>query len=541
MQISWLSLIPPLTVMVTALITKNINRALILSIITAVIIAAKGNALEATYLLGERLWIQLIDLQKWYLYLFLIATATFITLFEKTGCASYLAFLARSHIRSGKSIQTSSLIISTTLFIDDYLSILTTGFIMSPLASHFGIAREKIAFLVHTMAGPIVILAPISSWLATITAYMAEAGVHSINQGAKTRIIADPFYLYLQTVPFIFYAIIMVISTWFIVRNRISYGPMYGYEKAAEGNLMEDHHINSPKATTGSLADLMIPMTTLLSTMFTGILYSGNYHLLGGTASLVEAIQQSNNLFFIMFISSLTALSISLTRALHKKVIKIADIAPLIVQGYKIMQGAIYMVLLASILGYLLKNDLQTGSYLAHTLLQQVSITYIPLVFFGVSLIITVSTGSAWATFAIMLPIAIPMITANSSSLPVTIHDLPILLPLLGAIFSGAVMGDHLSPLSETTVMTATCTKTSPLTHAYTQVWYAIPAIIGTIIALLCAGNLIAYPWWTMSIISIGAGTITSLTLLVSAHHLYHHHHTRYINALSKIHQKKSR
>lgn len=527
MEISWLSLIPPLIVILTALIMRNINIALLISIISASIIAAGYlSPYEITSLFINRLWIQIIDPQKWYLYFFLITTATFIALFEKTGCASYLAHLATHNIRSKKTIETSSLLISSMLFIDDYLSILTTGFIITPLAKHFAIAREKIAFLVHSMAGPIVILAPISSWLATIITYLNESGVQ-LNTLATTRINTDPFSLYLNTIPFISYAIINIATVWFIVRNTISFGPMRDYEWKERTMHTADKKIITIPETPGSLLDLIIPFITLLGSMIIGILYNGGYHLFGGHASFISAIQNSNNIFLIMCLSSSLTVLIALIRAILQGTITITSIPTLFITGYTIMKGAIFMVFLASVLGYMLKNDLQTGTYLAHTLLNGISLYLMPLVFFIVSLIITISTGSAWATFAIMLPIGIPMITSLANiPLPALENSIPILCPLLGAIFSGAVMGDHLSPLSETTMMTATCTKTNPLTHAYTQFFYAIPTIVGTIFSFSITGLLINYPWWINSIITNGSGILISCSIALLAHHYHRHEET---------------
>ncbi len=523
MEISWLSLLPPIIVMIIALYTHNINLALIISIFSGCFIAKQGVLADSISMMISHCWEQGIDIQKWYLYLFLINTATFTILFESTGCAAYLAHLATQHTTSRKAIQTSSLLISTFLFLDDYLSILTTGFIITPLATHFAIAREKIAFLVHSMAGPIVILAPISSWLATIITYLKESGVdQSIEAG--TRIISDPFYLYLHTIPFIFYGIITVASVWFIVRNGISFGPMAAYEAAAQKTPHPaiTNSYNPLNNQHGALGDLLIPMAILIGGIVTGILYSGNYYVFGGTHSFMEAIQKSNQLFLTMCIASTLALIVSMTRALASKKISARQIIPLALSGFGVMKSAICMVFLASVLGYLLKNDLQTGPYLAHHLLNHIPYSLMPLVFFLVAMLVTLSTGSSWATFAILLPIAIPMITSLTAiQLPTTPDTIPVLFPLLGAIFSGAVMGDHLSPVSETTIMAATCTKTDPITHAYTQFIYTVPSILGSLVAFTITGFLLSYPSWANCLISICSGLVVSWSLLLSSAPLY--------------------
>jgi Na+/H+ antiporter NhaC len=144
------------------------------------------------------------------------------------------------------------------------------------------------------------------------------------------------------------------------------------------------------------------------------------------------------------------------------------------------------------------------------------SIALLPVTFFIASLICAIFTGSSWGTFALMLSIAIPMITSLLQfTTPVTPELIPILFPTIGAIFSGGVCGDHISPISETTIMTATSTGTSPIDHTYTQFPYALPAIIGTIVAFIVSGHVIHLPHWINALVSFGSGLGICLSLLV--------------------------
>jgi Na+/H+ antiporter NhaC len=505
-----------MVVVVMALITKNLNRSLIASIIIAALISTHYAPLSALKLLSMRVYQQITDIDKLYLYLFLILIASLISLYNHTGCINTFGHLITRKVKSSRTIQMSSLLLSCCLFIDDYLSILTTGFVMSPLMDRFGIPRLKLAFLVHALAGAVVILAPLSSWVGTIIGYLTQAGIDT-QVSPNTLILADPFYIHLRTLPFMFYSFLIIASAWFIVRQRISYGPMHTYEETTKPT---EPTPSSTHAQTkhGSVGDLIIPLLVLIGTMFGGILYTGKFFLLGGTNSFIEALKQSGQVFLIMFLSSALAFIIGIIRSLKRGTLVLSAIPRLIIEGALLMRMAIIMVFLAAILGALLKEDLLTGQYLAQLLIGSVPLALFPALFFITSLITSTATGSSWTTFALMLSVAVPMLTSFLNlPTPVNPSALPILFPILGAIFSGAVCGDHISPISETTTMTATSTGTTPLMHAYTQIFYALPACICTLIGFIVSGYLIAYPLWinlTASLsISISFCFIT-LTLL---------------------------
>ncbi len=209
MHYSWLSILPPLVVILCAVVLRKLNIALICGIVSAALIATQGSPTDTAMLLGNRFWSQIIDIDKAYLYVFLISLGTMIALFNYTGCARTFAGIISKRIRSARAAQTASIFLSFMLFIDDYLSILTNGFVMLNLTDRYGVARTKLAFLIHSLAGSVVILAPVSSWVATITTYLGQAGVSPISQ-ADTLVLSDPFYVYLSSIPFIFYSFLII-------------------------------------------------------------------------------------------------------------------------------------------------------------------------------------------------------------------------------------------------------------------------------------------------------------------------------------------
>jgi Na+/H+ antiporter NhaC len=232
-------------------------------------------------------------------------------------------------------------------------------------------------------------------------------------------------------------------------------------------------------------------MVILIGGTIIGMLYAGGCYLCGGTNSFVEAFKQNNATFLVLLISAASALTGSILLALVKKIITLSQIPRILLEGTILMHGPITMVILASILGTFLRIDLQTGHYVAHTLLTNTSIQFIPIILFITALIITLATGSAWGTFSLLIPITAQMLVSYLNlETPVQLNQVTLLLPTLGALLSGATCGDHISPFSETTTMTGLSAGIGSLKHAYSQIFYALPAIIGSCAAFIVSGML---------------------------------------------------
>lgn len=518
---AWLVLVPPLLVLLCAFLTQQLHISLIIGLISAALIATHGSLTSSLSLIEKRLTDQTCDIDNLYMYTFLLVIGIVIVLINYSGGAQAFALFLTKKIRDARAAETSSLMLSCMVFLDDYLSNLTVGYVMRPITDKFNIPRAKLAFLVHSLTGPLVILVPVSSWMAMITSQLDQAGISlHINQ---TKIIADPFYIYLKSIPFIFYSFLLIASVWFIVRKKISFGPMHQHHVIAQktGNLYGNKEpltdtISSKTSTNYSIFDLILPIITLIIAVILGILYTGNYYLFGGNQTLLGALKNNHQTFLVLFVASILALIISLFYELIRKKISFVEIPRLILQGITLMLSPLLMLILAATLGSLLRLDLHTGTYLANTLLGSLSITMLPFMFFIVSLLTSIITGTSWGSIALMLPIAIPMITSFvSTGTPLTPTQIPILFPVLGAIFSGSVCGDHISPISETTIMASTSSGTYPIDHTSTQFPYTIPAIISSALAFYLAGLLINQNPMTMVLLPLIAGLISCLIILL--------------------------
>lgn len=525
MTSSWLSLLPAFLVLVSAFITKNLTRSLILGITSAALIVKDGSPLDALKTMVDHLIDHVTDPNRLYLYSFLLSISVLITLFNWNGSAIAFARAVTNKLRSKRMAESATIALLCALFIDDYLNVLTVGYVMRPITDKFSIPRAKLAFFIHSLSGPLVILAPISSWVAVITTQLDQAGVSPIIAGS-TNIIGEPFILYIQTIPFIFYSFILIGALFFIVHRQISFGPMHTHEQIAHktGNLFggkdaPDTKLSDAKIPHGSSFDLIAPLAILIISVVIGILYFGEYHLFGGTRSFLEAAEHNTHTELALCISGFMAVGTSLLLGWYHNSISAKNLPAIIGEGIDLIIPSIIIVICATILGVFL-GELQTGSYLATTFLQQTPIALLPCILFITSLVMAIITGSSWGTMAILIPISIQiLLSLVPFTTPIDPINIPLLFPILGAIFSGAVCGNHVSPIAETTIMAATSSGSYPLDHIHTQLPYAFLVVISSCIAFLAVGFLMPIGKIAALAISLGVGLISCFVLLSLFHY----------------------
>lgn len=509
---SLVSLLPPLLVLTLGYMTHRVMLSLCAGIVFAAILASHFSPFGTVKIIANILWTNLEfttffstthfwDTWNLFICIFLLALGIFVTMLQYSGGAYAYGIFAQRKIKNAKSAETSSLVLSTGLFADDYLSSLTVGSVMYPLTDTQRVPRAKLAFLVDSMSGPLAILCPFSSWVAAMMGFLRDNGVNE-NITATTLIVANPLTVFINIVPFIFYSLILIASMWFIVRKRISFGIMKRHEEIAQstGNLfggaecpnknsrMIDHN---PQHTT--LLEFFLPMAILLICVIGGTLYSGNAFIFGGNNSLITAFQQSSAAIGLFVGGNITVIVCTIFFVLRKR-IAVNKIPEIYWQGIKLMFPAVVVLMLAWTFGDLLREELHTGEYLASLMLGSVKIAFLPVLLYCVATMIAFTIGTAWGTAAMLFPIAIPLVLSMTNA-PVhpELSQVPMFYPVLGAVLSGCLAGNHISPIADTTIMSSMSTRARLKDHICTQIQYALPGIIITGFAFLIAGMLIPH------------------------------------------------
>lgn len=519
MSNSWIVILPPLIVLGLAAWTHNVIRSLFVGIAAAAFIATDYSIFSAFSLIKDTM-ITVVSPGNIYLFIFLISLGILIEMMTHAGGIKASTDFLKKYVHNARAAQTVSLILSNIFILDDYLNGLIVGAIMKPLTDAFRIPRAKLAFLINSMSSPICLLIPVTSWVAITLAYFQASNLTD-RLNNNPLIIADPLYTYLSLIPFIFYSIFIILSAWFIVRRNISFGTMYKYEQEAltTGNLYGGKEplrqsvlINHDH---GSMWAFFIPLGTFFSTIIFCILYSGDSMLLGGTKTIMFALRDSAPLW-ALFVGSMVALLITTTYYLAKKYLTPKKIMLNTRDGFELTKNSIIILFLAYVFAEILINHLQTGNYLAMTVRNlHLPLSFIPVTTFLVSTAIAASTGSSWSTIAIMVPIMITMLSSLATGIaPFMLDAVPQFFATMGALLSGSVAGAHMSPITDSTVMSSTASGSYLLDHVKTQIAYSLPSLFGASLGFLILGLLGNETTLIGYLISFGVGLGTTLGIL---------------------------
>lgn len=536
--ISPLVLLPPICILLCACITRRVILSLIIGIALATLVATHFNVFEAVQLTGQCL-LENVEFNKFFsrthfwdtwglfIFIFLFILGIFVALMQHSGGAHAYASFIKKYIHSKRSAETSSLILSSCLFIDDYFNCLTVGSIMYPITDANKIPRVKLAFLVHSLSSPLVILSPISSWVAAILGFLHKGGV--MDQITKdTKVLANPLSVYFNITPFLFYSFILIAVMWYITQTGIAFGSMKQHEDIAKttGNLFggkepTKHLLGLAKDQSikhSTLLDFFFPITALITCIIGSMLYSGKWAAFGGPNTLVQALQNASAAA-ALFLGGNIALIICLVFLTLRKRVALPELPSIFVEGLSLMLSSVIILMLAWTFGTILNHHLHTGEYLAQILNNSVNITLFPALLFVIAFIIAFTIGTAWGTATILFPIAIPMVPKllGIDHIPV-IAEVPMLIPVLGAMLSGCVAGNHVSPIADTTIMSATSTRTPIMDHVRTQLPYAIPVMLTTCASFLLAAHLIPYGFAIASIVPIVGGAVVAMVIMRVLH-----------------------
>ncbi|MEG0368228.1 MAG: Na+/H+ antiporter NhaC family protein, partial [Coprobacillus sp.] len=349
-------------------------------------------------------------------------------------------------------------------FVDDYFNCLTVGSIMRTVTDEFKISRAKLAYIIDATAAPICIIAPISSWAAAVSGYTS----------------GDGFSLFLQTIPFNLYALLTIIMVLYVIKTDMNIGSMKEHELAAsQGDVHNGHneyesveHIQG--SSKGRIYDLVLPVLFLIISCILCMIYTGGFF--EGT-DFITAFSNCNASLGLVLGSFFTLLFMFVLY-LCRKVISYQEFADSIPEGFKMMVPAMTILALAWTLGDIVSTHLQAGVFVANFLeTSQVSITILPACLFIVAGGLAFATGTSWGTFGILIPIATSVFPEGQ-----------MLVICISSILAGAVCGDHISPISDTTIMASAGAQCHHVSHVTTQIPYAFIVAGACVIGYIVAG-----------------------------------------------------
>ncbi|MBQ2677107.1 MAG: Na+/H+ antiporter NhaC family protein [Clostridia bacterium] len=444
------ALLPPVIAIVLALITKEVYVSLFVGIISGALFFTNFNvigSLETTFgLMSSKVG------DNTNIIIFLIFLGMLVSLMSKSGASKAYGDWAAKSIKSKRGALAATSALGALIFVDDYFNCLTVGTVMSPVTDKHNITRAKLAYIIDATAAPVCIIAPISSWAAAVGSSMPE--------GSNI----DGFNLFLQTIPANLYAILTIIMIIVIIALNFDFGPMKKYNAShPEGGDVLNKTDDSEIKSNGKVFDLVLPIIVLIVLCVAAMLYTGG--ILEG-ANIVDAFANCSSSLALVLGSFFTIIFVFLLY-IPRKVITPGEFAESLVSGFKAMVPAILILTLAWTLGGICDADyLNAGGFVGGFVeSNQISLAILPAVFFLVSLGLAFATGTSWGTFGILIPICVSVFGGTTSQLMVM---------TVAAILAGAVCGDHVSPISDTTILASTGANCNHLDHVSTQMPYAL-------------------------------------------------------------------
>lgn len=357
--------------------------------------------------------------------------------------------------------------IGAVIFIESNITCLVTGTVSRPIFDRLKISREKLAYICDSTSAPICIMIPLNGWGAYIIGLLT------------TQNVAEPFPTLLKSLPFNFYAIFAILLLLGVIITGRDFGPMRKAEKRAqeEGKLLRDGA--EPVVSTELLdiapkpgvpvwaGNMLIPIITMMVMMPIGLLITGDGDLMRGSGSTS------------VFWAVLAGVGIAGILYGMRGIMNLKEQVELLLKGISGMMPIALLMMFAFAIGATCK-EMGTGMYVANVTESWLSPKMVPAIVFMVSAFVAFSTGTSWGTFAIMLPIGIPMVGLMGAPLHATI----------GAVLSGGVFGDHCSPISDTTIVSSMASASDHIDHVRTQLPYALLAGLVAILFYLMTGLL---------------------------------------------------
>jgi Na+/H+ antiporter NhaC len=477
------AVIPPILAIALALITKEVYFSLLAGICVGALFytnfsvpAAMSTAVD---IMSDKVGGNICIL------IFLVLLGMLVALMTKSGASKAYGDWAVKNITTKRGALAATSGLGVLIFVDDYFNCLTVGTIMNPITDKFKISRAKLAYIIDATAAPVCIIAPVSSWAAAVSSSLPE----------ETAV--DGFSLFIQAIPYNYYAILTIIMVICLIVLDFDFSKMKKYEEKYGSTVTAAEENKTEITGNGKVCDLLVPIIALIILCIGSMMYTGG--ILEG-ASIKDSFADCDASFALVIGSFLTILLVALFY-LPRKVITFKEFTSSLTEGFVAMVPAILILTFAWTLSGVCSSDyLRLGDFVSGIVKESsIPLSLIPIIFFAIALGLAFATGTSWGTFAILLPIVFAVFSNDISTL---------LLISMSSVMAGAVCGDHISPISDTTILSSTGAGCNHIDHVSTQLPYAL------FIAAICAVCYLIGGFTDNGIIGLVIGIIAVPVLL---------------------------
>ncbi|MEG2930492.1 MAG: Na+/H+ antiporter NhaC family protein [Ruthenibacterium sp.] len=471
----WLSILPPFLAIVLAFITKDVIFSLVLGALSGTVIYSVMAGLNSFVAPVENLFNVAVANIDVYIIFFCCLLGALVQVVAIAGGSKAYGQWASQRLRSKRSSLLATSILGCVIFIDDYFNCLTVGTVMKPVTDRYKVSRAKLAYIIDSTAAPICIIAPVSSWAAAVSSNLRTTGAFT-----------SDFAAFCSTIPYNLYALLTITMVLIVSVKSLDFGPMAHLEahaaKTGELGAVETDEAGMPgNSKNGRVSDMLAPICALILFAILGMLYNGGFWSAGSETfhSFVAALGNCSASQALCW-GGFGALVVAFLLFVPRRLMSFKEFMNGFYEGMKAMVPAACILILAWTISGVCRDLLQTAVFVRDVMAaSSIPMGLLPAIIFIVAAFLSFSTGTAWGTFGILIPIIVPVAAVLSPNL---------LIVSLSATLGGSVFGDHCSPISDTTILSSTGAGCDHLQHVATQMPYAILVAVCCIIGYLVAG-----------------------------------------------------
>lgn len=523
-------LIPPILTITLAFISKDVVLSLFLGILSGTLIVAGGNPIAAILNLTDNLAASLADGWNIRIFLFCALLGGLVGMLSRTGASRAFGRWAAKRINSPKTSMLMAWLCGLIIFIDDYFNSLAVGTVMRPITDKNKVPRAKLSYILDSTAAPVCILVPISSWVITVMSIVKGS------EGFEVFGISE-FAFFIKAVPYNIYAILTLIMVLVMIIFSRDYGPMKrSAELARSGKLYDISYGDAPgevtldgddRADKASALDMILPIIILIASsliLFPSVTYMNAAKSNGISFSDAMAMMSLGEAFnntdasVALFYAAVITTALTYLYYILRGLFSVKDASEALISGIKSMVPALIILTMAWTIGAIIKSSPEDGGLGLAAYLSELVVgggfplALVPVIVFALSALIAFATGTSWGTFAIMIPITMPIAVGLGQARGMNGDALlNATMISISAVLGGAVFGDHASPISDTTILSSTGAGCPHLEHVATQLPYAITVAVCSGIGFIAGGfTLSPIAAWIAALISF----VIAITLL---------------------------
>ena len=514
----WFSIIPPVIAILFALIFKEVFTALFIGILvgtatmfwyqdTALIPAIfKGIfAIADTYIMEA-----LTESGHMAIIVFSMLIGAMVNIITRNGGMKGIVNILSKYANSPRSGQFVTWLLGIAIFFDDYANTLVVGNTMRPVTDRLKISREKLAYIVDSTAAPIAAIAFVTTWIGAELSYIQD-GINTIGLNESA------YGIFISSLAYSFYPVFALIFILILIRKQVDFGPMYHAEKKArESNLdlLDDesttfsnkiNELEVPDHIKPKWYNAAIPVLIVIFGTFTGLIYTGWDHSVWQDSGIsfsnkISTIIGNSDSYKALLWSSISGVLVAILLTLAQKILDLKATIDSLINGFRTMLTAIIILVLAWSIALVTKH-LHTADFISQSLVTvNIAPQFIPALTFIFAALVAFSTGSSWGTMAILYPLILPAswLIAQNAGLDYD-GSLAIFYNVVSAVLAGSVLGDHCSPISDTTILSSLASSCNHIEHVRTQLPYALTVggvsiVIGTIPSAFGVSSWILFP-----------------------------------------------